>query len=217
MTTTTAERVTGRTSMELELPSSVPDLVSAARDGDPLSWEALVDRYLPMVRGTIGRFRLSTADAADVNQTVWLRLVEHLADLRDPAALPGWLSTTARREALRVIRTRGRSIPVDPQGTTLEEETDEEIDRELLTQQRAQALRDGLTELPTQRRALLELLCADPPVPYDEISTRLGIPVGSIGPTRARALQQLRNTRALRAWADSAGPAGTSRGDGRHG
>lgn len=205
--------------MELELPSTVSDLVSAARDGDQLSWEELVDRFLPVVRGIIGRYRLSAADAADVNQTVWLRLVEHLADLRDPAALPGWLATTARREAVRVISTRGRSIPVDPQGTTLDEETDAEIDQQILVQERAQALREALTELPAQRRALLELLSADPPVPYDEISTRLGIPVGSIGPTRARALQQLRNTRALRAWVDSAPPggAGGEGGGDRHG
>jgi len=203
MPTTTAERIAERTPMELD-PSTVPVLVRAASNGDPQAWEALIDRFLPMVRGVIGRFRLPPADAADVNQTVWLRLVEHLGDLREPAALPGWLATTARREALRSLQTHGRTFPVDPQGTTLADGVDEtEVDREILERERARALREGLAELPAQRRELLELLATDPPPSYEEVSGRLGIPVGSIGPTRARALQQLRNTRALRAWAEA--------------
>jgi len=186
-------------------------LVRAASNGDPQAWDALIDRFLPMVRGIIGRFRLLPADAADVNQTVWLRLVEHLGDLREPAALPGWLATTARREAIRSLQTQGRAQPVDPQGSTLQSEVDEaEIDREVLRQEQAVAVRAGLEELSQQRRELLELLVADPPVTYDEISRRLDIPIGSIGPTRARALNQLRNTEALRAWAHD-GPEG-----GRH-
>ena len=211
MPTMTAERIARRTSMELD-PSNVPALVRAAREGDPQAWEALIDRFLPMVRGVIGRFRLPPHDAADVNQTVWLRLVEHLDELREPAALPGWLATTARREAIRAFQSHVRAIPVDPQGSTLAAEVDEsELDREVLAQEQALALRAGLGELPAQRRALLELLVADPPVSYDEISQVLDIPVGSIGPTRARALKQLRNTRAVRAWTESA-PAGEQEG-----
>lgn len=210
MPTTTAERIAERTPMELD-PSTVPMLVRAASNGDPQAWEALIDRFLPMVRGIVGRFRLLPADAADVNQTVWLRLVEHLGDLREPAALPGWLATTARREAIRSLQAHGRAQPVDPQGSTLQSEVDEaEIDREVLRQEQAVAVRAGLEELSQQRRELLELLVADPPVTYDEISRRLDIPIGSIGPTRARALNQLRNTEALRAWAHD-GPEG-----GRH-
>jgi len=94
---------------------------------------------------------------------------------------------------------------VDPQSTSLDAVVDEaEIDSEVLRQEQALAVRQGLAELPAQRRALLELLVADPPVSYEEISRQLEIPVGSIGPTRARALAQLRKTRAMRAWADSA-------------
>lgn len=205
MPTRSVERVTGRTSMELDPSTTVSELVSAASDGDQQAWDALIDRFLPMVRGVIGRFRLRPADAADVNQTVWLRTVEHLGDLREPAALPGWLATTARREALRTLRSQGRSLPVDPQSTSLDAVVDEvEIDSEVLRQEQALAVRQGLAELPAQRRALLELLVADPPVSYEEISRRLDIPVGSIGPTRARALAQLRKTRTMRAWADSA-------------
>jgi RNA polymerase sigma factor (sigma-70 family) len=131
---------------------------------------------------------------------VWLRLVEHLDELREPRALPGWLVTTTRNEALRVIRLRGRAIPVDPQGVTLERLAEQpEADDELIRDERTRALRAGLLELPAGRRELLELLLTDPPISYDEISAKLGIPKGSIGPTRARALEQLRNTRAMRA------------------
>ena len=133
--------------MELD-PSNVPALVRAAREGDPQAWEALIDRFLPMVRGVIGRFRLPQHDAADVNQTVWLRLVEHLDELREPAALPGWLATTARRESIRAFQSHVRSVPVDPQAPTLAAGVDEtEIDREVLQQERALALRAGLAEL----------------------------------------------------------------------
>ena len=197
----------------VEQSETVVALVAAARDGDAQAWNDLVDRYLPLVRAVVSRVRLSPADAADVNQTVWLRLVEHLADLRDARALPGWLATTARREALRAAQSNGRSIPVDPQSPGVEHVPAEgEIDDVVLAEERACAVRDGLAELPAQRRELLQLLVAEPPLSYEEISRQLGIPIGSIGPTRARALLQLRNTRAMRAWADSA-PAGGEGGN----
>jgi len=179
---------------------AVDELVARARAGDQASWNALVDRFLPLVNAVIAKFRLSSADADDVNQTVWLRLVEHLGDLREPRALPGWLVTTTRNEALRIIRLRGRDTPVDPQGYTLERIGEQpELDEELIRDERVQALREAMLELPAGRRELLELLLMDPPISYDEISAKLGIPKGSIGPTRARALEQLRNTRAMRA------------------
>ncbi len=181
-------------------PVTVDDLVSGARAGDQASWNALVDRFLPLVNAVIARHRLSSADADDVNQTVWLRLVEHLGDLREPRALPGWLMTTTRNEALRVIRLRSRDAITDPQGGMFDRVGDDAaLDEGLIREERAQALRDGLQELPAGRRELLELLMTDPPISYDEISAKLGIPKGSIGPTRARALEQLRNTRAMRA------------------
>jgi RNA polymerase sigma factor (sigma-70 family) len=185
-------------------PPDVEQLVSAARAGDATAWDSLVDRYLPLVTAVIARLRLSPADADDVNQTVWLRLVEHLDGLREPRALPGWLATTARHEGLRVIKRRGRDLPVDPSGTALE--TAEEFDpgEALVEDLRSHALREAMMELPEKRRELLLLLLAEPPLSYDEISARLGIPRGSIGPTRARALEQLRESRALRSWSDDA-------------
>ena len=174
-------------------------LVPAAREGRQGAWDAIVDRFLPLVGAIIRRHRLSEADGDDVSQTVWLRLVEHLGALREPDALPGWIRTTTRNECLRVIAARGRVRPVDPQdGSGLDAVATDVAGDDLVAAERRQALREALTELPAARRELLLLLMADPPLAYDVISERLGIPIGSIGPTRARALEQLRRTRALR-------------------
>lgn len=179
--------------------SPLPVLVAAARDGDQGAWDAIVDRFIPLVFSVISRHRLRGADADDVNQTVWLRLVEHLGDIRDPMALPGWIATTARNECLRHIDRSRRTTPVDPQeSSALDEEPDPaDLDDSMLRAEALQALRDGLAELTPSQRDLLLLLLEDPPIPYAEISERLGIPVGSIGPTRGRALEKLRQTSAL--------------------
>jgi RNA polymerase sigma factor (sigma-70 family) len=153
------------------------------------------------VTAVIRRLRLSPADADDVNQTVWLRLVEHLDELREPRALPGWLATTARHEGLRLIKRRSRDLPVDPGGSAFDTPDHTDPGESLVQDLRSHALREAMLELSDKRRELLLLLLADPPVSYDEISARLGIPKGSIGPTRARVLEQLRNSRALRSWA----------------
>ena len=183
--------------MDTTSPLSV--LVPAARQGDRRAWDAIVDRFLPLVCAIIRHHRLGDADGDDASQTVWLRLVEHLGDLREPDALPGWIRTTARNECLRLLAARGRVRPVDPQDPVGLDAVELDVaDEELLAAERRHLLREALAELPAARRELLRLLLADPPVGYEEISARLGIPVGSIGPTRARALEQLRRTRALR-------------------
>ena len=201
----------------MDHPASVGGLVQAARDGDPAAWDSLVDQFLPLVRAVVSRVRLSPADAADVNQTVWLRLVEHLKEIREPDALAGWLATTARREALRAAAAAGRVVSLDPAASALEDIDDAELDQVILDEERDTAMREALAELPTDRRRLLELLVADPPASYDEISRTLGIPIGSIGPTRARALAQLRNTRAFREWSATASEDTEPEGGGRRG
>jgi len=173
---------------------SVTDLVTSARTGDQQAWDALVERYAPLVWSICARYRLAAADAADAGQSVWLHLVEQLDHIRDPAALPGWLATTTRHECARVARAaRGPNAPVaglddqnipDDQAVTAEQE--------LLTFERHAALRAAVTQLPPRSQQLLALLTADPPVPYAQISATLGIPVGSIGPMRRRCLHQLR-------------------------
>lgn len=175
-------------------------LVDATRGGSQTAWDELVERFLPLVASLMRRYRVTGADADDVNQTVWLRLVEHLDRIDDAQALPGWIATVTRHECFRAQRQRGRTVPTDPQATATFDRPDRAPDllADLHAAERHTALVDGLRELPAQRRDLLLLLVEDPPLSYAEVSHRSGIPVGSIGPTRARALQQLRRTRAIR-------------------
>src|SRR4051794_31549137 len=94
---------------------TLTEMVEAARDGDRDAWNRLVERYMPLVLSVARRYQLSAEDAADVSQALWLRLVEHLDKIRDPRALPGWIVTTTTNEALRFLKIRQRSVPVDPQ------------------------------------------------------------------------------------------------------
>jgi RNA polymerase sigma factor (sigma-70 family) len=193
-------RPSGRENV-MDQTSSVPELVTAARDGDQNAWNALVDRFLPLVTGVIARHRLFGADADDINQTVWLKLVEHLDRLREPEALAGWIATTTRHECLALLRRRQRCNPVDPSSYGVFDHDPQQGDLadDLLREERQHALREGLRELPEDRRQLLLMLISDPAPSYSEISRTLGIPVGSIGPTRARALDHLRSTGAIQA------------------
>ncbi len=178
----------------------LPGLVTAAAGGDQQAWNALVRRFTPLLLSVARSFRLTDADVDDVVQTVWLRLVEHLGDLRDPQALPKWIIVTARREALRLRRLGERTVPADPQTPKLipEQADHHHVEDALIAQQGREALLSAFATLNQAQRDLLSLLCSDPPLPYAEISRRLSIPVGSIGPTRARALSTLRRAPELR-------------------
>ncbi|WP_229401513.1 RNA polymerase sigma factor [Micromonospora okii] len=181
---------------------SATALVAAAGAGDESAWAELVRRYAPLVAAVIRAHGMSRADAADVNQTVWLRLVERLDQIRDPEALAAWLATTTRRECYRLSRLDRRSRPVDPYDDTLDARHGLPAeagapDEALLRAERRQALREGFAQLPPRCQELLALLTADPPVSYREVGERLGMPLGSIGPTQARCLHRLRNCPAL--------------------
>jgi RNA polymerase sigma factor (sigma-70 family) len=168
----------------------VVGLVTAACAGDQCAWEQIVERYAPLLWSICSQFRLSGTDADDVAATVWLRLVERLGSLRDPAALGGWLATTARNECLQVLRSKQRHVQTD--GELLPDEIQEASDAWLLKQERHIALRAAFAGLSERCKALLSLLFADPPTPYVDISARLAIPVGGIGPTRQRCMAALR-------------------------
>jgi len=178
---------------------SVTWLVDAANRGDERAWHEIVDRYTPLLASVIRRFRLTTAGAQDVAQTVWLRLVEHLGSLREPRALPTWIITTARRECLRCVSDQRRVLPLDPQDPSWLATAADEADpgAELVRAERHEALLAGLAELPARQRELLLLLMADPPLSYEVISQRTGIAHGGIGPSRSRALARLRQTAAV--------------------
>ena len=175
---------------------TVVALVTRARDGDKDAWDELVERYAPLVWSVCRRYRLAAADSDDVGQSVWLRLIEHLPGLREPAALPGWIATTTQRECYRLLRATSRVEPVDPAESTdvVEEAIAEE---EVLRHERRTVIRAAFRELSQRCQALLVLLIQDPPAAYDEISRQLHVPIGSIGPNRARCLDRLRRTPAL--------------------
>src|SRR5580693_4224379 len=142
----------------------VIDLVTRARTGDKRSWDALVERYAPLIWSICRRYRLDRADAEDVGQSVWLKLVDQLDSLRDPAALPGWLATTTRRECDRILRAARRPCGAE---YALAAEQD------LLAAEQHAALREAFGQLPPGCQQLLALLIHDPALPYAEISTRL--------------------------------------------
>jgi RNA polymerase sigma factor (sigma-70 family) len=179
----------------------VTDLVTCARKGDKQAWDALVERYSPLIWSICRRHRLRDADAEDVGQNVWSHLVDQLDNVRDPAALPGWLATTTRRECLRVLRAAREPLAagygLDAQ--ILSDEQAGTAEQELLVAERQAALREAFLALPPSDQQLIGLLLEDPPVPYAEISSRLGIPVGSIGPHRGRCLDKLRRDPAIAA------------------
>jgi RNA polymerase sigma factor (sigma-70 family) len=183
----------------------VIDLVRRAGRGDKRAWDALVERYVPLIWSICRRYRLSRADAEDVGQSVWLLLVDQLDNVRDPAALPGWLATTTRRECGRVLRAaQGPHAPAcGLDAANLPAEQDEDAEQELLEAERHTALREAFAHLPPGGQRLIALLLADPPLPYTEVSLRLGIPVGSIGPSRSRCLAKIRRHSAIAALIDS--------------
>ena len=144
---------------------------------------------------------VARADADDVGQSVWLRLVDQMDRVRDPAALPGWLATTTRRECLRVLRaTQGPYATMYPLDfESMPDRQTQLADQDLLAAERQAALREAFTQLPADGQQLIAMLIADPPVPYAEISAQLGIPIGSIGPNRSRYLDKMRRHPAIAA------------------
>ena len=182
---------------------AVVALVVRANDGDQDAWNEIVERYAPLVVAICARYRLSYEDRNDVGQNVWMLLAEQLGKLREPAALPGWLKTTIVRECLRVVTAARRSQRL---GSQLDDEDqfvdDTKIEEDYLMAERNAALRAAFAELPPHCQQLLGMLLSDPPRSYNEISAALDIPVGSIGPQRARCLERLRRSRALMAFGE---------------
>jgi RNA polymerase sigma factor (sigma-70 family) len=179
-------------------------LVAEATSGNPAAWNAIVDRYAALIWSICLRFRLSEADAADVVQTVWLRTVERLSTLREPAALPGWLATTTRRECLKVAgAVRGAQPLGELAGRLPADEETTAPDAELLAAERRAMVREAFAQLPEHCQRLLALLVSEESASYAQISARLGMPVGSIGPTRSRCLDKLRACPAVARWTSS--------------
>jgi RNA polymerase sigma factor (sigma-70 family) len=166
-------------------------LVTAAAAGDRSAWNAIVDRFARLVWTVARSFQLNAADAADVSQVTWLRLVEQLDRIREPDALGAWLATTARREALTLLRRR-REVPVpdpDPTQSTGESPAPWQA---MLIDERNRELWQAFHRLTERCQAVLRLLVIEPVGSYAAAAAALDLPVGSLGPTRARCLDALR-------------------------
>jgi RNA polymerase sigma factor (sigma-70 family) len=171
----------------------VVDLVHRAAAGESWAWERLVDQYSRLIWAITRDFKLVESDAADVAQVTWLRLLENIHKIENPDRVGSWLATTARNECLRCLANRKRVVLAEDedvlQGAA---PAGPEIDERLLLEERAEQVREAMTRLPLRWQRMLDMLMADPPASYAEISDQLGLPVGSIGPTRSRCLARLR-------------------------
>jgi RNA polymerase sigma factor (sigma-70 family) len=171
----------------------IAELVRKAAGGDRQAWERLVDQYSRLIWSITSQFRLVDSDAADIAQTTWLRLFEHIDRLEYPERIGSWLAATTRHECLRYVAAHKRVVlGHDEDGLISVAAPAPEVDERLLADERAAVVRDALTRLPRRWQSMLEMLMADPPASYAEISDQLGLPVGSIGPTRSRSLARLR-------------------------
>ncbi len=181
-------------------PSFVGSLVEKARSHDDEAWRELHDRLSPVLRAVARRYDLGAADVDDVVAMTWAKCFEHIGRLREPRALPGWLVTTCRRESLAVIRSRQRCVPVVGDALTVlaadafawsataEDPEDAVVEREEL-----ELLRVAVGALPERQRLLVNALAElDRGQGYQEVAVSLSMPVGSIGPTRGRAVRRLR-------------------------
>jgi RNA polymerase sigma factor (sigma-70 family) len=165
-------------------------LVAAARAGDRAAVATLVEHFDPVVRGIARSYRLQPADVEDVAQAAWIDLLEHLDRIRCPEALGGWLSTVTRRRVMRMLQSGSRELLTEDPRASLRSPDDDPPAR-LLAAERQSVLADAVAQLPDRPRRMMTVLLADPAIDYSEISKLLSVPIGSIGPTRARSLSRL--------------------------
>lgn len=171
------------------------DLISACRDGEEAAWDALVARYERLVYTIPSRYGLTPAEISDVFQSVWLALLKNLDNLRQPDRIAAWLVTTTRRECWE--RRRGvnyeKVITSDLDDQIVRAKSEEPSPDEIVaTYEKHEALRRAMDQMDSRCRRLLRLLYFDPSIPsYADVATKLNMPIGSIGPLRARCLKKL--------------------------
>ncbi|TWF75877.1 RNA polymerase sigma factor (sigma-70 family) [Pseudonocardia hierapolitana] len=170
---------------------STGQLVRDACDRRPGAWSELASRYEGLVRAVVGSYRLQEADFADAVQNTWLRALERLHTVRDPDSLGGWLTTVARRECLALLARSRREAPTGVAEDQLVVEEPGPLAM-VLAEEARRAVAHAVTELPVKPRALVSALFSTPEPNYAEVSRQMGLPIGSIGPTRQRALRTLR-------------------------
>lgn len=164
------------------------ELVAACLVGEAAAWEALILRYQRLIFHIPLRMGFGQADAEDIFQNVSLKLCLHLSELRDTERLAGWIAQVARQEGLRLLRRKPTTGLEDAEALA-----DERLPEEgLLAAEQTHLVRQALEHLPEKCQKLLGLLYSEETTPYAEVSQQLGIPVGSIGPQRARCLERLK-------------------------
>jgi RNA polymerase sigma factor (sigma-70 family) len=176
--------------------------VCAARSGDHAAWTSLVRRFDRGLRAIARSYRLDHADVDDAVQATWLSLLEDIERIREPACIAGWLATSTRRNAMRILQRRVREIVSDDPGLGDHPVPDDPA-AAVLAAERRNALADALATLPERHRELMTMLATQPGVTYSRVSELLTIPIGSIGPIRARALARLSRNRQLIALRDA--------------
>jgi RNA polymerase sigma factor (sigma-70 family) len=189
--------VTSKSSNSSKSSPPAPELIRRVALGDRDAYNTLVESYTPLVWSVCISAGLGSTDSEDVVQGVWLRVVQHLAALREPEKFPGWLATIARNECVAVIRRtiRARStVAASASDLATDKAYGASADKTLLENERSQAVRSALANLDVRCRELLSMLHASPPVSYADIGQSLSIPVASIGPTRSRCLDKLRRS-----------------------
>jgi RNA polymerase sigma factor (sigma-70 family) len=171
---------------------NMAELLAAIGEGDPVAWDEVLRRYSGLVSATVRSFRLQEADALDAVQSTWLRLAENIHRVRDPERLGGWLVTTARRECLHILRRAKNGPDLLRVATETIADPSANPEQHTVNGHTSRMLWKLVDELCPRQRSVLRTLFADHPYPYDTVARAIGIPVGGIGPTRTRALQQLR-------------------------
>lgn len=174
-------------------------IVSAARRGDNLAWVELVDRFGRMLHNVARSYGLASHDVDDAVQATWIKLYEHIDRLRDPSAIAGWLATTVRRESLRLLQAHVRELTDDPE--LAGDQCQDGPEALLLESERSVVLTRALATLPDRQRELMTLIVAEGAESYEQISVTLDMPLGSIGPIRARGLERLQRHHELREFA----------------
>lgn len=168
-------------------------LLQGAALGDPAAWQELISRYGGLLASVARRCGMNAADTAEVTQTTWLRLVENVHRINQPERLAGWLATTAKRECFRLQRLGGRQIPAPVDHlAALPDIHSPSPDSGPLADERDEAVRRACRQLAPRCQRLLDSLMGEGPISYQELSRKLSMPIGSIGPTRGRCLEHLR-------------------------
>jgi RNA polymerase sigma factor (sigma-70 family) len=171
----------------------ISDLVQRARAGDDDAWATLITRFRGLPSAIARSHRLTGWDVEDVEQTTWLRLFESINRIRNPERLPGWLATTARRECLRLLRSASREALTDDTVTRADDTGRFGVPGDDLIAGEARTIvRTAVQALPGSHRRLLQTLLASPDSTYADVSRSLDMPLGSIGSTRARGIDGLR-------------------------